>query len=57
VEHIRGHSEIVLDISGHRLYKPVSIKKDEIDKLSYLKLSFANKGLDGINVVVSVVLI
>jgi hypothetical protein len=57
VEHIRGHSEIVLDISGHRLYKPVGIKKDEIDKLSYLKLSFANKGLDGINVVVSVVLI
>jgi hypothetical protein len=40
---------IVLDIAGHRLFKPVSIKKDEIDKRSFLKLSFANKGLDGIN--------
>ena len=30
-------------------YKPVGIKKDEIDKRSFLKLSFANKGLDGIN--------
>jgi hypothetical protein len=38
-----------LDIAGHRLFKPVGIKKDEIDKLSFLKLSFANKGLDGIN--------
>jgi hypothetical protein len=37
-----------LDIAGHRLFKPVGIKKDEIDKLSFLKLSFANKGLDGI---------
>ena len=40
---------IVLDIAGHRLFKPVDIKKDEIDKRSFLKLSFANKGLDGIN--------
>ena len=40
---------IVLDIAGHRLFKPVGIKKDEIDKRSFLKLSFANKGLDGIN--------
>jgi hypothetical protein len=38
-----------LDIAGHRLFKPVGIKKDEIDKRSFLKLSFANKGLDGIN--------
>jgi hypothetical protein len=38
-----------LDIAGHILYKPVGIKKDEIDKCSFLKLSFANKGLDGIN--------
>ena len=38
-----------MDIAGHRLFKPVGIKKDEIDKLSFLKLSFANKGLDGIN--------
>jgi len=29
--------------------KPVGIKKDEINKRSFLKLSFANKGLDGIN--------
>ena len=40
---------IVLDIAGHRLLKPVGIKKDEIDKRSFLKLSFVNKGLDGIN--------
>ena len=40
---------IVLDIAGHRLYKPVGIKKDEIDKRSFLKLSFANKGLGGNN--------
>ena len=40
---------IVLDIAGHRPFKPVGIKKDEIDKRSFLKLSFANKGLDGIN--------
>ena len=40
---------IDLDIAGHRLFKPVGIKKDEIDKRSFLKLSFANKGIDGIN--------
>ena len=40
---------IVLDIAGHRFFKPVGIKKDEIDKRSFLKLLFANKGLDGIN--------
>ena len=40
-------TEIVLDIAGHRLFKPVGIKKDEIDKRSFLKLSLANKGLDG----------
>jgi hypothetical protein len=38
-----------LDIAGHRPFKPVGIKKDEIDKRSFLKLSIANKGLDGIN--------
>jgi hypothetical protein len=32
---------IVLDIAGHRLFKPVGIKKDEIDKRSFLKLLFA----------------
>jgi hypothetical protein len=39
---------IVLDIAGHTL---VGIKKDERDKHSFLKLSFANKakGLDSIN--------
>ena len=42
-------SSIVLDVAGHRLFKPVCIKKDEIDKRSFLKLSFANKGVDGIN--------
>ena len=40
---------IVLDIGSHRLFKPVGIKKDEMDKRFFLKLSFANKGLDGIN--------
>jgi hypothetical protein len=40
---------MVLDIAGHRLFKPVGIKKDEINKRSFLKLSLANKGLDGIN--------
>jgi hypothetical protein len=40
---------IVMDIPGHRLFTPVGIKKDEIDKRSFLKLSFLNKGLDGIN--------
>jgi hypothetical protein len=38
-----------LDIAGHRLIKHVGTKKDEIDKRSFLKLSFANKGPDGIN--------
>ena len=40
---------IVLDIAGHRLFKPVGIKKDEIDKRSFLKLSLSSKDLDGIN--------
>jgi hypothetical protein len=40
---------IVLDISGHRFVKPVGTKQDEIEKRSFLKLSFANKGLDPIN--------
>ena len=40
---------IVLDIADNRPLKHVSIKKVEIDKRSFLKLSFANKALDGIN--------
>ena len=40
---------IVLNIARHKLFKPVGIKRDEIDKRSFLKLSFANKGLDAIN--------
>jgi hypothetical protein len=40
---------IVLDIARHGLFKHVGIKKDEIDKRSFLKLSFANKGIDAIN--------
>jgi hypothetical protein len=40
---------IVLDIAGHKLITCVGIKKDERDKPSFQKLSFANKGLDGIN--------
>ena len=34
---------IILDIAGHRLFKPVGIKKDEIDKRSFLKLPFAKQ--------------
>jgi hypothetical protein len=33
----------------HRFFKPVGIQKDEIDKRSFLKLSFVNKGIEGIN--------
>jgi hypothetical protein len=40
---------MVLDIAGHRFFKPIGIQKDEIDKHYFLKLLFANKGLDGIN--------
>jgi hypothetical protein len=40
---------IVLDIADHRYFKAVSIQKDEIDKRSFLKLSFVNKVLEGIN--------
>jgi hypothetical protein len=40
---------IVLDIAGHKLFTCVGIKKDERDKRSFQKLSFANKGLDGKN--------
>jgi hypothetical protein len=40
---------IVLDIAGHRLVKPVGIKKDVIEKRSFLKLLFAKKGIDGNN--------
>jgi hypothetical protein len=40
---------IVLDIGDHRFFKPVGIQKDEIDKRSFLKLSFVNKGIEGIN--------
>ena len=35
-----------MDIAGHILFKPVSIKKVEIDKRSFLKLSFANDGIN-----------
>ena len=35
-----------MDITGHRLFKPVGIKKVEIDKRSFLKLSFANDGIN-----------
>ena len=42
---------IVLDIVGHRFFlKPVGIKKGEIDKRSFLQLSFAHKDLHVINI-------
>ena len=40
---------IIFDIAHHRLFKPVGIKKDDTEKRSFLKLLFANKGLDAIN--------
>ena len=40
---------IVLDIARSKLCKPVGIKKDEIDKRSFLRLSFANEDLHAIN--------
>lgn len=40
---------IMSDIASHRLFKPVCIGKDEKEKSSFLKLSFVNKGLDGVN--------
>ena len=40
---------IILDIAHHRLFKPVSITGNEEEKRSFLKLNFANKGLDAIN--------
>jgi hypothetical protein len=40
---------IISDIASHRLFKSVRIGKDEKEKRSFLNLSFANKGLDGVN--------
>jgi hypothetical protein len=40
---------VVMDIANHRLFKPVTFKKEEQEKRSFLKLLFANKGLDAIN--------
>jgi hypothetical protein len=40
---------IVLDIADHWFFKPVGTQKDEMDKRSFLKLSFVNKGLEGIH--------
>ena len=40
---------IILDIAHHRLFKPVSITENQKEKRSFLKLNFANKGLDAIN--------
>jgi hypothetical protein len=37
---------VVLDIALHILVKPVGTDKDEIDKLTFLKFSLANEGLD-----------
>jgi hypothetical protein len=45
-----GFTAVVLDVARHRLFKSVGIKKDETEKRSFLKMSFANKGLDAINI-------
>ena len=42
-------SAIILDIAYHRLFLPVSLKENVTEKRSFLKLSFANKGLDAIH--------
>jgi hypothetical protein len=39
----------VLDIADHWFFKAVGIQKDEIEKRSFLKLSFVSKGLEGIH--------
>ena len=38
-----------MDIANHRLFNYVGIKKYEIDTRSFLQLSFANNGIDAIN--------
>ena len=40
---------MVLDISNHRLFKPVQSKANASENRSFLPLLFANKGLDAIN--------
>jgi len=40
---------IVLDIAGCRFFKAVGITKDGIEKRSFLKLSFASKGIHAFN--------
>jgi hypothetical protein len=40
---------IAMDIANHRLFNYVGIKKYEIDTRSFLQLSFANNGIDAIN--------
>jgi len=40
---------IIMDIAYHRLFKPVKTIKNDQDQRSFLKLKFANKGLDEIN--------
>ena len=42
-------NSIILDISFHRLFKPVKTSQNDSEKRSFLKLKFANKGLDEIN--------
>ena len=39
-----------MDIAKHRLYKPVNTADLPADKRSFLKVFFANKGLDAINI-------
>ena len=45
-----GLTAVILDVARQRLVKTVGIKKDETEKRSFLKMSFANKGLDTINI-------
>ena len=42
-------NSIILDICYHRLFKPVKSTANDLDERSFLKLKFANKGLDEIN--------
>ena len=41
---------VVSDVASHRLFKPVRIHQNESNQRSFLKIEFANKGLDAINI-------
>ena len=42
-------TSIIMDIAKHRLFKPVQHNKEMEEKRSFLKVFFANKGIDAFN--------